>query len=409
LPKFSYVVKNKEGKTYRNIADAASKKSLIASLQRDNYFIVSIKQFSSMKGNKTSSSFSNKRRFTHKGIKLNDLLVFANQLATMLDSGVTLIRSLNVIQTQAESENMFNVLSIITKDVEHGKSLSESLAQHPKVFNQFWVSLVEVGEASGTIPTVLKKLAFYLEQQAAFRATIISGIIYPVILFAVALIAVAFFALFVGPRFEEIFDSMKVDLPLITTVLLDIFRFIKLNFFKIIGIILVAIFIVRKYIKTYTGKTQFEHIMFRMPVFGEIYRLIIVERFTSQLAILIDSGVPILYALDITERLVNNNTCAIIVSDVRESVKQGQQLVYPMEKSGFFPPMAVQMINVGEETGELSKMLKHVSKFYQNHIEVFMKRFSTAIEPFMLIFMGVMIGTIVIAMFMPLFNISKLG
>ena len=227
MPKFSYVIKDKNGKTYKNITDAASKSILVSKFQQDNYFIVSIKQLSSVRGKKATNSFKNKRRFTHKKAKLNDLLVFANQLATMLDSGVTLIRSLGVIQTQAESEQMFNVLAKVSKDVENGKALSQALLQHPKVFNPFWISLVEVGEASGTIPIVLKKLAFYLEQQAAFRSTIISGIIYPAILFGIALIAIAFFALFVGPRFEAIFDSMKVDLPLITRVLLDIFRFIK--------------------------------------------------------------------------------------------------------------------------------------------------------------------------------------
>lgn len=152
-----------------------------------------------------------------------------------------------------------------------------------------------------------------------------------------------------------------------------------------------------------------EKFLFKMPAIGEIFKLIIIERFSSQMAILIDSGVPILYALDITERLVDNNTCALVISDIREAVKEGELLVAPMERSGFFPQMCVQMITVGEETGELSKMLKHVAKFYQEGVETFMKRFATIIEPFMLVFMGAIIGTIVVAMFLPMFNLSKLG
>ena len=169
------------------------------------------------------------------------------------------------------------------------------------------------------------------------------------------------------------------------------------------------IFAFRKFIKTYNGKLMWERFLFGLPTFGEIFKLIIIERFTSQMSILIDSGVPILYALDITERLVDNNTCALIIADIREAVKQGELLVAPMERSEFFPAMCVQMISVGEETGELSKMLNHVASFYQEGVETFMKRFAVIVEPFMLVFMGAIIGTIVVAMFMPMFNLSQLG
>ena len=165
----------------------------------------------------------------------------------------------------------------------------------------------------------------------------------------------------------------------------------------------------KMYVKTYTGRLHYEKLLFRAPVIGDVYKLIIVERFSAQMAILIESGVPILYALDITERLVDNNTCALIISDIREAVKEGELLVAPMERSGFFPPMCVQMITVGEETGELSKMLDHVAKVHQEGVETFMKRFSTIIEPFMLVFLGAIIGTIVVAMFLPMFNLSQLG
>ena len=152
-----------------------------------------------------------------------------------------------------------------------------------------------------------------------------------------------------------------------------------------------------------------EKILFSLPTVGEVYRLIIIERFSAQMSILIDAGVPILYALDISERLVDNNTCSLIINNIKEGVKKGELLVTPMEKSGFFPPMCVQMIMVGEETGKLSKMLKHVAKFYQEQVEIFMKRFATIIEPFMLVFMGAIIGTIVVSMFLPMFNIAQLG
>ncbi|MBZ0165181.1 MAG: type II secretion system F family protein, partial [Candidatus Omnitrophica bacterium] len=229
------------------------------------------------------------------------------------------------------------------------------------------------------------------------------------ILFGVSIGAVVFFALVVGPKFEDIFMQMGAELPLITVVLLAIFKFIKHQFLLLILGIVGGVWMLKRVIATPLGRLKFEQFLFKLPTFGEIYKLIIVERFTSQMAILIDAGVPILYALDITERLVDNATCANIVSNIRDSVKSGELLVAPMERSEFFPPMAVQMIMVGEETGELSKMLKHVSAFYQDTVETFMGRFATIVEPFMLVFMGGVIGTIVLAMFLPMFNLSQLG
>lgn len=410
MPKFSYVVKNQDGKTYKNTVDAVSQPALVEKLRNENYFIVSIKELVVLAPVKREAKAVRKQqKFTHKDAKLQDLLSFARQLATMMEAGVPLIRSLNVIETQIESEAFFKVMQKVREDVEHGGSLSLALSRHPKVFNQFWVSLIEVGEASGTIPTILNRLTFYLEQQAAFSSAVISGLIYPAILFCVALGAIAFFALFVGPKFEDIFTSMGAELPWVTAQLLMIFRIFRNKFLLILGGCVVAVMAFQRYVRTYHGKLAFEKFLFSLPTAGEVFQNIIIERFASQMSILIDSGVPILYALDISERLVDNNTCALVISRVKEAVKQGELLVAPMEKSGFFPPMCIQMIMVGEETGELSKMLKHVAAFYQNNVETFMKRFATIVEPFMLVFMGAVIGVIIVAMFLPMFNIAQLG
>ncbi|MFT5387294.1 MAG: type IV pilus assembly protein PilC [Candidatus Omnitrophota bacterium] len=423
MPKFSITVKSQDGKTIKNIAESESKEKLIAFLQKQGYFIVNITELDSddkfptqekpkkaIKKVQTRKVPLNKpKKFARKKAKLEDLLALSRQLATMLEAGVSLVRSLNVIQSQAISKEMSEALLSIRNNVERGSTLSQAIAKHPKIFDQFWISLIEVGEASGTIPTVLHKLSFYMQQQASFQSTIVSGVVYPAVLFVVCMGAVAFFALFVGPRFEAIFNSMDAELPWITSTLLDIFRFIKEKILLLIGGIFAAVFLLKRYLKTYSGKSSFERILFKLPQIGEVYKLIIVERFSSQMAILIDAGVPILYALDITERLVNNNTCAEIVNNIKEDVKQGHLIVTPMEKSNFFPPMALQMITVGEETGELSKMLKHVAEYYQDLVETYIHRAATLIEPLMLVFMGVLIGTIVTAMFLPMFNLSQLG
>lgn len=412
MPKFLYIAKNAQGETIKEEKESFSKDSLIQSLQGKGLFVIKVEEVAAAAPQKPApgaSKIGAARKFHHNKIKLGDLITFCRQLVTMLQSGVTLLRSLNVILDQIESKKLFEIMSDVTKRVEQGASLSESLGKHPRVFNQFWVSLVEVGETAGTLPQVLEKLSFYLEQQASFRSTITSAIIYPAVLFCVCMGAISFFALFVGPRFETIFTSMNVPLPLITKILLTSFRIIKENFLALVLGLIVGIFLLRKYLNTQHGKRNMEKFLFSLPTIGNIYRLIIVERFTSQMAILVDSGVPILQALDISSRLVDNFTCAGIILKIKEQVRQGELLAAPMQQSGFFPGMAIQMITVGEETGELSKMLKHVAVFYQNTVETFMKRVGTVIEPFMLVFMGGIIGIIVTAMFMPMFNITQLG
>ncbi len=408
MPRFHYQVKDSSGKTISEDIESFDKTSLIQQLQKQGYFILSIEEEAAFLASSEETGQS-QRKFTRNGIKLEDMLNFANQLATMLDSGITILRALEVILDQIESKRFYGILQKVNADVEQGSSLSEALGRYPKVFDQLWVSLIEVGEASGTMPMVLKKLAFYLEQKTAFKATVTSAIMYPCVLFVVCLCAIAFFALFIGPRFESIFTTMNVDLPLITRILLGTFRFIKQNFLLLVLVTAGVIFLFRKYAKTPIGRAHVEQLLFGLPVIGNIAKLIVIERFSSQMSILVDSGVPILYALDITQRLVDNSICASVIGDIKESVRQGELLVAPMERSKFFPSMCVQMIAVGEETGELSKMLTHVASYYQTTVETFMKRLGTLIEPFMLVFMGGVIGLIVLAMFLPMFNIAQLG
>lgn len=237
-----------------------------------------------------------------------------------------------------------------------------------------------------------------------FRSTIVSALVYPGILFFICVGAIAFFALFVAPRFEAIFTSMKVDLPALTKLMLFVFKFVQKNIVLIIGSMFGGFILFKNYLRTHHGKLNFERFMFNMSVVGKIYKLIIVERFAAQMAILVDSGVPILYALEITEKLVENITCSVVVSQIREAVREGKLLADPMQESGFFPSMAVQLIKV--KTGQLGKMLKHVAEFYERNVSEFMKRIGTLIEPVMLVFMGGIIGAIILAMFLPLFSLT---
>jgi type IV pilus assembly protein PilC len=327
----------------------------------------------------------------------------------MIEAGVPLMRSLRIITDQVESRELAGVLEQIVADVEQGQPFSRALIKHPRVFSPFWISLVEVGEASGTMPAVLEKLTLYMEEAAAFRGHIIGALIYPGVLFTICMGAVIVFAVVIGPTFEKIFLDMKINLPPITAMMMSLFKFIQTKFLLLAGGAAGAFFLFKSYIKTDMGRRNFEDFLFGLPGFGNVFRLIVVEKFCSQMAILIDSGVPILHSLEIAERLVDNTVCGKHIKHIRDGVREGRLLAEPMEQSGFFPPMAVQMIRVGEETGELGQMLNHIAVFYKKQVEGVMKTFGVLIEPVMLVVMGGIIGTMVVAMFLPILSLSTGG
>jgi len=407
MPNFFYEAIDSAGNTKKETVEAENEGALVDKLQAEGSFIVNIR----IANDKVVAPKVVKKdttiKFDHEKCKIEDLLVFSRQLATMLEAGVTMLRSLDVILSQIQSKALYMAAKQIHDDIEQGSSLSTALNKYPKIFNQFWVSLAEVGEASGTMPLVLNKLAEHVEQDSAFQSSIISAMVYPMILFVVCIGAVVFFALVVGPKFEDVFASMHADLPPLTKGLLNTFDFIKHNILLLIGGGVGFFLFIKSYISTPVGKIQFEKTIYALPVVGEITKLIVVERFAAQMAILIESGVPILYSLEITEKLVDNKTCSIMIAKVRDGVREGRGMADSLMEESFFPMMAVQMIKVGEETGELGKMLKHVADFYQANVEAFVKRFGTLIEPFMLVFMAAMIGTIVIAIFLPLFKLGQ--
>ncbi|MBF0503746.1 MAG: type II secretion system F family protein [Candidatus Omnitrophica bacterium] len=406
MPMFSYTAKDNTGKTKTGMIESLNEQVLVDKLQKDGLFVLDVRlavQKVSSKGEKKERE----TRFDHDNVKLEDLLVFSRQMATMLEAGVTMLRSLNIIISQIQSRRLYLAAKDVHDDIEHGASLSVALNKHPQIFNQFWVSLSEVGEASGTMPRVLNKLADHVEKDAAFRSAIVSAMVYPAILCVVCIGAIIFFALVVGPRFQAIFESMHVQLPLLTRCLLNTFDFIKQYFFFLVGGVVGIVFIIRYYISTPFGRLNYENFLFSLPVVGEITKLIVVERFTGQMAILIESGVPLLYSLEISEKMVDNKNCALVIAQVRERVREGTGMADALMEESFFPIMCVQMIKVGEETGDLGKMLHHVADFYQSNVEAFMKRISSLIEPFILVFMAGIIGTIVVAIFMPLFKLGQ--
>jgi len=411
MPNFTYTVKNSSGKTITDTKTAVNREAVITQLQNEGYFIINIAETIASDAPKATSTFTQKktRRFSRTKITTQDKLMFARQLSAMLESGVNLLRSLTIAVEQVESKDFYNMLSQIRSDVEQGISFSNALAKYPAVFDTLWVSLIEVGEASGTMPVVLNKISSYAEKAEAANSAVISALIYPGILMTVSTIAIGIFALVIGPKFQDMYTSMGAQLPALTQGLLNIFSIIRTYFLLIIGAVFCTVFIIKNYIATPLGRLHFEHILFKIPVVNEMVKVSIMEKFASQMTILIESGVPILYALDIIERLIGNKICEGYIVQIKGRVREGKTISDEMAKTNFFPSMAIQMIAVGEETGELAKMLSHVAEYYEGVLRVATQRFTATFEPVMLVFMGGTIGTIVVAMFLPILNMTKLA
>lgn len=410
MPKFSYICRKSTGEKEAGIIEGPTQDDVVAQLQKKGLFVTSIipfdvgrKESSFLRGSKVA-----KKQFTHTGINDHDLVLFARQLAMLLGAGVSLLRSLDVISKQIDSRKFFGVIVQVRQDMEGGRTLRDSLAKFPQYFSPLWVNLIETGEASGNLPTVLEKLAFYLEESAAFRTKIVSAMVYPAILLFVSIAAIIFFMVKIVPTFATILESFGVELPAATKMLISISKFLKDKFFLILLMIGGSVY----GYKTFSVRPPYdriiEEIKLKTPIFGDFYRFVLLERFATTMSILIESGVPILYALEISERSAGSLKMAETISFIKKSVKEGRSMAAPMEKSDFFTPMVVQMIAIGEEIGELSNMLKRIAKFYQEYLATFVVRLASIFEPIMIVFVGIIIGAMVIAIFMPIFSMAMM-
>ncbi len=401
MPFFRYVARDKSGKLKDETTEAISQEELLNSLQARGLFVVSIGPSAEAKKVRKV-----KRRY-HRGIKMFDLIMFSRELATLLGSGVTLIKSLDILCKQIESQTLLRAVEQIKKDVEGGYTFQNALKKHSKIFSEFWIHLVETGEASGHLPSSLDQLAGYMEESANLRKKITSAMVYPVILICVAAGAIAIFLVKIIPIFSEIFKGFDVDLPLLTQLVITVSNITKRYFLIVIGAGVALFFVGKKYVSTEVGRWQFDGIKFKLPLIGQVMQEISIERFASGLSTLLKSGVPILHALEISEKIVGNKIMEKELNKIKISVRDGKGMAQTMQNSDLFSPLVVQMIGVGEEIGELGKMLDRIAAFYKERVDTFVERLTAMFEPIILVFMGVVVGVLVIAMFMPIFSISS--
>ena len=411
MPKFYYVARNRSGVKETGTEEALNQEEAITKIQSKGLLIVNVipENTDSAEGPYVNSLVKAKFKPRHNKITNEDLTLFCRQLSTLIGAGVTILSSLNIISKQVASKKLYDVILDLTKNMEAGLSFHEAMAIHPKVFSDLWVNLIESGEASGNLAVVLGRLAAYLEKSAEFRSKVISALIYPAILTLAGVAALLFLSIKIVPTFAEIFKGFNLKLPMLTQLLVWVSDFLKK--YLLFLVILMGGFIVlfKNYVKTKAGRKSFENFKFKLPIFGEFFSAMNIERFSSEMSTLLESGVPILYSLEISERSVDNLIMADIIRKIKEDVREGKPLRESLEHSNFFDPMVVQMVSIGEEIGELPQMFRKINLFYQEYCDTFLARFVAMFEPLVLVFIGGIIGVMVIGMFLPIFELSKIG
>jgi type IV pilus assembly protein PilC len=397
---YTYRVRDRRGALITGEIVGESQDLVLAKLREQHYIPLEVKA--------KSSGMKREFHILPQKAKLKDLSVFSRQFATMVNSGLPLLRTLSILEEQTESKYLGKVVGEMRLDVEKGVSLSAAMAKHPRSFNDLYVSMVRAGEASGTLDSVLVRLADNLEREVSLRRQIKSAMTYPVVVMVMVFLILTAMLLFVVPTFKDLYDQLGGTLPLPTRLLIILSDAVKGGFiFFIAGIVGLA-FLFRYWKRSEKGRLTWDRIKLRVPIFGSLFHKTAMSRFARTLSVLNRSGVPILQALDIVRDTVGNAVVAEAVKDLQEGVKEGESLATPLSRHAVFPAMVVQMMAVGEETGALDTMLEKVAIFYDEEVTAAVESLTSLIEPVMIAVVGGAVGAIVIALYLPTFRIFEL-
>ena len=345
--------------------------------------------------------------FFKQKVKQRSVAVFTRQLATMIDAGLPLVQSLEILSSQQDSKVFKDVIRQIKEDVEGGSTFAGALTKHPSAFNELFTNLVVAGEEGGILDNILNRLASYIEKSEALKKKVKSALIYPATIIGVAVIVVMILMIFVIPVFESMFKSAGQSLPLPTLIVLAMSKLIKKYVLIFIPAFVLLIYLFKKYYQTQSGRAVVDSLLLKLPVIGMLLKKIAVARFSRTLGTLVSSGVPILDGLSIVSRTSGNKTIETAILNARASIREGETIADPLSRSGIFPPMVIQMIAVGESTGALDSMLSKIAEFYEEEVDVAVANLTSLLEPFLMMFLGVVIGGVVIAMYLPIFNMSS--
>ena len=419
MPRFTYVALDSRGQESTGVLDANSSNEAIGQLRQAGYFPTSVVEegkggATTRKTSRavvstaaTTRSRSNITLFKRKTIKPKALMIFTRQLATLIDAGLPLLRGLSVLGKQERDAVLKSTAQGLAESVQGGSTFSDALAQHPRIFNELYVSMVKAGELGGVLEVVLTRLAEFQEKAQKIKNKVLAAMVYPVIVMFMAVAILAFLLVFIVPRFEAIFHDMLGDrpLPTITLIVIGFSRFVQSNWAIIVGSIVAIVIGYKVLSRSRGGRVALDRLKLRVPLFGDLIRKTAISRFSRTLGTLVTSGVSILQALTITRETAGNTVIANAISEVHDRVKEGESIVQPLETSGAFPPMVISMIDVGEETGQLPEMLLKIADVYDDEVDNSVAALTSLLEPVMIILLAVIVGTIVIALFLPLISI----
>jgi type IV pilus assembly protein PilC len=398
MANFTYTARTTTGDIQSGEREAKSRDEIVSFLRAQRMTPVKIEE----RAKKEGGGFS-----LGTGIATRDIVIFTRQFATMINSGLPLVQSLDILAKQSENKSLQKVIGQVLYDVESGQTLADAMRVHPKVFTDLFVNMVAAGEAGGILDTILLRLATFLEKADALRRKIKGAMIYPGVILTVAAGAVTILLLFVIPTFQEMFDSAGVPLPGPTLFVVGLSQFLQ-SFWWALGLgIIGLVVLVRQYYKTPGGQLLLDRLLLNLPVMGNLQRKAGIARFTRTLGTLVSSGVSILDGLEITARTAGNRVLHDAIMESRASIAGGETISEPLKRSGVFPPMVVQMINVGEQTGGLDEMLTKIADFYDEEVDAAVEALLSAMEPIMIVFLGVVVGGMIVAMYLPIFDMMN--
>jgi type IV pilus assembly protein PilC len=395
MPMYTYTARTPSGDIQNGEVDVQTREEVVSYLRRNRLTPVKVEEKKAAAGGGFKLG---------TGIQTRDIVIFTRQFATMINSGLPLVQSLDILAKQSENKSLRKVIEEILYDVESGQTLADAMGAHPKVFTDLYKNMVAAGEAGGILDTILLRLAVFLEKADALKRKIKGAMIYPGVIFTVAGGAVTVLLLFVIPTFQTMFESAGVPLPGPTLIVIGMSKILQSYWYAIFGAIIAFIFLITRWYKTPTGQLFLDRLILNMPILGPMQRKAAIARFTRTLGTLVSSGVSILDGLEITARTAGNRVIHDAIMESRASIAGGETISEPLRKSGVFPPMVVQMINVGEQTGGLDEMLTKIADFYDEEVDAAVEALLAAMEPLMIVFLGVVVGGMIIAMYLPIFD-----
>jgi type IV pilus assembly protein PilC len=390
MPTFAYTARTLGGELKSATMDAASRDDVVAQLKRQRLIIVKVDQDQAKK--------------RPGRIKTRDIVIFTRQFSTMINAGLPLVQALDILSKQSENKALQEVTRQVVYDVESGNTVADALRKHPKAFTDLYVNMVAAGEAGGILDTILMRLATFLEKNDALVGKVKSAMIYPGVIMSVAAIAIMVLLIFVIPVFENMFASVNMALPLPTRIVIGASAFLTGYWWAVIAVVFFTVTSLRKYYKTSDGQLKIDTFLLKIPVLGDLLRKSAVSRFTRTLGTLISSGVSILDGLEITAKTAGNRVIHDAIMESRASIAGGDTISAPLQKSAVFPPMVISMIAVGEQTGGLDEMLTKIADFYDTEVDTAVSGLLSLMEPVMIVFLGVVVGGMVVAMYLPIFD-----